>query len=62
MATARKEHDWSVASSHMAVLANIHRAKNTAPIHPNRFNPYAPRTRPTGGIQKALFDIVGLPG
>lgn len=60
MATARKEHDWSIAASHMAVIANIHRGRNTAPIHPNRFNPFAPKQ--AGGIEKALFDIVGTPG
>ncbi len=58
MATARRDHDWSIASAQMATLANVNRPKGRAPFSPRDFNPYA-KKRSQGGIEKAIFDLVG---
>lgn len=42
MSDARQRHDWSIASTLMAVLANIHRdPKRSRSLKPDDFDPFA---------------------
>jgi len=42
MAEARQQHDWSIASSAMALLANVHRdPKKRRAFKPSDFDPFA---------------------
>lgn len=41
MSEGRGIHDWGIASSLMALLANLNRAKSSKVIKADDFNPYA---------------------
>jgi hypothetical protein len=44
MLDGRQRHDWSIAASHMAVLANLHRdPKRTRPLTAADFDPFHAR-------------------
>ena len=48
MAEARRRHDWSIASSVMALIASVHRdPKKRRAFKPSDFDPFAPPSPPT---------------
>lgn len=48
MAEARREHDWAIASSHMALLAEVNRdrKRRRKPYRPADFNPLITAKQP----------------
>ena len=64
MAGGRRQHDWGVASSLMALLAEIHRDRKRRgrPFKPAEFNPLvAARSRPILTTVTQLASLLGLP-
>ena len=64
MAEARREHDWSIASSQMAMLAEIHRdrKRRSRPFSPAEFNPLTRRTaKPIPTTVTQLASLLGKP-
>lgn len=56
MSEGRMRHDWQVASNHMALVANIHRASGTRAYTAADFNPFAAPAKKVGvGILKSVF-------
>jgi hypothetical protein len=48
MLESRQRHDWAIASSVMALVANIHRdPKRSSLIKPSQFDPFARRAAST---------------
>lgn len=64
MADARREHDWAIASSHMALLAEVNRdrKRRRKPYRPAEFNPLIIAKQPAipTSVQK-LSGILGVP-
>ena len=64
MADAGRNHDWSIASSQMALLAEVHRnhKKRRRPYKPAEFNPLiAPQSRPIPITVTQLGKLLNLP-
>ena len=64
MADASRSHDWSIASSQMALLAEVHRnhKKRHRPYKPAEFNPLiAPQSRPIPITVTQLGELLNLP-
>lgn len=64
MASGRREHDWSIASSQMALAAEINRDRRRRgrPFRPDEFNPLvASRSQPIPITVTQLGKILGLP-
>ena len=58
MSDARQRHEWSIASTLMAVLANIHRdPKRSRTLKPSDFDPFAQRTPPPKVPITVLKDV-----
>jgi hypothetical protein len=54
MAQGRREHDWTIASSQMALLANCHRDPKKRGYTPDDFNPLRGRR---GGIPMTKHNL-----
>jgi hypothetical protein len=61
MLDGRQRHDWSIAASVMAVLANLHRdPKRSCRLKPSDFDPFAkhpPTHRPVKADVSVLKDV-----
>ncbi|MCC6427317.1 MAG: hypothetical protein IT435_10915 [Phycisphaerales bacterium] len=58
MLEGRQRHDWSLASSMMAVFANAHRdPKRSRLLRPSDFDPFAKRARPVKTDVSVLKDV-----
>jgi hypothetical protein len=58
MLEGRQRHDWSIASSCLSVIANLHRdPKRTRPFKPSDFDPFAKRQRPITVPVSVLKDV-----
>jgi len=52
MLDGKQRHDWSIASSIMAVIANTNRhPKRSRPIKPSDFDPFAKQARSSAPVQ-----------
>jgi hypothetical protein len=64
MASGRREHDWSIASSLMALTAEINRDRRRRgrPFKPDEFNPLVgKRSQPIPITVTQLGKLLGLP-
>jgi len=58
MAEARQRHDWSIASSVMALLASVHRdPKKRRAFKPSDFDPFARKADAGEGGQPIPADV-----
>jgi hypothetical protein len=58
MAEGRQRHDWSIAASVMALVANTQRnPKRTRPFRPSDFDPFARPQRPIRADVSVLKDV-----
>lgn len=58
MLDGRQRHDWSIAASLMAVIANTHRdPKRSRLLKPSDFDPFAKRSRPVKVDVSVLKDV-----
>ena len=58
MAEHKREHDWSIASNLMALIATVHRARKSQKFKPSDFNPCAKPSTPVKvgiGVLKDVF-------
>lgn len=58
MAEGRQRHDWSIASSLMALIANTQRdRKRTRPFRPSDFDPFGKPQQPIRADVSVLKDV-----
>jgi hypothetical protein len=63
LSAGRREHDWNIASSVMALLAELHRdrKKRGRPFKPAEFNPLAGKTsKPIPTTVMQLGSLLGI--
>jgi hypothetical protein len=58
MLEGRQRHDWSIASTCLSVIANLHRdPKRSRRLNPSDFDPFAKRNRPIKVGVSVLKDV-----
>jgi hypothetical protein len=58
MLEGRQRHDWSIASSCLSVIANLHRdPKRSRSLKPSDFDPFAQRKAPIKADVSVLKDV-----
>lgn len=65
MAEGRKQHDWSIASSQMALLAEVNRnpKKRSRSFRPAEFNPMIQeKTKPAKASVQEAASMLGISG
>ncbi|HRQ11392.1 MAG TPA: hypothetical protein PLG36_10245 [Trueperaceae bacterium] len=58
MHEGRQRHDWSITSTCLSVIANLHRdSKRSRRLNPSDFDPFAKRQRPIKVGVSVLKDV-----